>query len=983
MTNNILDGIISTDIYGIVDMVNNIKAQNIDEDEDTLAAGIYGNIGALEAVKILSAIQMGSELSNEVFPNRAKYDKNIMTHAVMYDIADINATPADITIMICIKEDDIINNAIDDIFRIDKACPIMIGDIEFHSYYDIVISKVAISSGIVYSARYDTSVVNNLSDISNPYLPAPTILKYAGDKYICVQCKIYQISIEEVPKKIMTSSLIDNKTFLFEYKNQLADFMVEVTEKGITTLLTPIYEGGLVPSGVTNFCYYLYVDSNTIRVKFERTSYMPGLNADIVVKIQNTLGGGGVFPYSDTAVFNTITSDKYGYSNIQTMEYICSDSMNGLDCKSSDDLRKIIPKEALSRGAITTTKDVINYFNQINTDDNMLKPNKKVDNQNERTFFTHLLLRDKEGNIVPTNTINLMLSLSDFPISDNDKYVLPAGSLIRYDTKTNYGYLVFTDADYNSMLEPYDTNGDIEDYVIYGEELTEETASTINQNSSGENYDQIVFTDVNSNTEAGNGEIANINAGDIAVNIPTYKVVGSTLQVVKVDDPNVEKMLYLVTDDEEVSIDEESSSEFYYTNPYTIVVNKNKLYTSNYMCIISEDRVLNFAYINEGSGLQFISTRIKFERKFITDKNTYKLYLKITQNVQDDMGIYAEESVYDEETGESTTVTTVNKIRVFAVLYRNGNPYRYKEANFVSFENSTMSYNYRFDFETKDIMLDYENNIRIENVGVVGQDTIDYGYFEGNTKINIYTLIESDDDSAGRYDLDQYIPGLEGYIVTNMFNIINGIDFFQNYSGIMSTKVDAISLIDNDQGYIIKSVPVMAYKYSRTGSLVDSFIEALNYKKAYIDNAIEKLENSFGIDLKFFNTYGPSRRFTLDNNNQYIDRVNIKLTFKAKLKSSSDSNTPLYIKNYVKNVIEDMNGEDSLHIPNLITEVTNKYRESLVYFEFVSIDNYGPGVQHLYHMDSDDPKIVPEFININVLIDEDGNKEQDINIEIM
>ena len=34
-------------------------------------------------------------------------------------------------------------------------------------------------------------------------------------------------------------------------------------------------------------------------------------------------------------------------------------------------------------------------------------------------------------------------------------------------------------------------------------------------------------------------------------------------------------------------------------------------------------------------------------------------------------------------------------------------------------------------------------------------------------------------------------------------------------------------------------------------------------------------------------------------------------------------------------------------------------------------------------MDKDDFDLVPEFININVLIDEEGNKTPDINIEVV
>ena len=44
----------------------------------------------------------------------------------------------------------------------------------------------------------------------------------------------------------------------------------------------------------------------------------------------------------------------------------------------------------------------------------------------------------------------------------------------------------------------------------------------------------------------------------------------------------------------------------------------------------------------------------------------------------------------------------------------------------------------------------------------------------------------------------------------------------------------------------------------------------------------------------------------------------------------------------------DINEINELHIPNIITLITNNYREQLVYFEFLDVNNYGAMCQHLY-----------------------------------
>ena len=79
-----------------------------------------------------------------------------------------------------------------------------------------------------------------------------------------------------------------------------------------------------------------------------------------------------------------------------------------MDAKSTDELRKLIPKEALSRGSITNTTTLINYFNMINqSNNNRIEIQTKVDNQFDRAYFAYLVLKDKYNNVIPTNTINI------------------------------------------------------------------------------------------------------------------------------------------------------------------------------------------------------------------------------------------------------------------------------------------------------------------------------------------------------------------------------------------------------------------------------------------------------------------------------------------------------------------------------------------------------------------------------------------------
>ena len=229
---------------------------------------------------------------------------------------------------------------------------------------------------------------------------------------------------------------------------------------------------------------------------------------------------------------------------------------------------------------------------------------------------------------------------------------------------------------------------------------------------------------------------------------------------------------------------------------------------------------------------------------------------------------------------------------------------------------------------------------------------------------------------------------------------------YHNYSEIMGSKVypygenkidgTGLPVIDDlkEGGYIVKSVPVFGYEYSQNDILIKGAIDALNNRKVYIDHSLELLENSFNIDLKFFNTYGKSKVYyvikdsntnnILDDLREPLDKVNLTLSFRLRLLSSNDSYTKESIIKDVKAYIEDLSDISDLHIPNLVTKITTAYSERIVYFEYLGVNNFGPDVQHIYKLDDSEISIddAPEFLNVNNIKDAFNNVTPDINIYI-
>ena len=432
---------ISTDIYSIVEMVNKLKSKYVeDEDETTLALGIFGFLGDIEAKKIQTSTIMAGELGNEMFPARAKLTKNVLAHAIYCNIDGINATPARMTVNIGVKENDLDTYMRNNEFVFLKDSGILIGGYEFHFDYDIHFKryKPAGKDHYVYTATYDMEEKNNISQINNAYLYQPLNQIFNNFHYIFFTTQVHQVHIEYREEILNSNSIIDNKTYSFSFTDQLADFEVYVTEDDVTTRLTPLFYGSPIENTVRDYCWYIYTNDNTVRISFDSNSYMPGMNATIRVVIRTTKGSEALFNYKDNAendiycdFISTFTRNK----KLTCFVRCATGSTDGRDTKSNNELKALIPKMALSRGYITTETDLNNYFNLISDENSKIVLQKKVDNQLYRLWYAYYLLRDQYNNIIPANTLHVHFNPTDsyVSVSSDGRYVIPAGSVFRYD----------------------------------------------------------------------------------------------------------------------------------------------------------------------------------------------------------------------------------------------------------------------------------------------------------------------------------------------------------------------------------------------------------------------------------------------------------------------------------------------------------------------------------------------------------------------
>ena len=630
-----------------------------------------------------------------------------------------------------------------------------------------------------------------------------------------------------------------------------------MTEGNNTIHLIPVYEGLSVENRTYPYFYYSYLDSKTIRIKFDRYSYAPRINSDVRIDIQTTQGENGNFTFDPTVYPGfAFESEKYGYSNIACeIRPVTGESAYGTNKKDIEELKQLIPKEALSRGSITNLTDLENFFNMLNTDDSKLYFYKKRDNALERLYYSFILMRDRYNVIIPTNTIDIDVDPSVLQTEDgSSKLIFKRGQIIKL---TN---------DHGVLYDP----------------------------------------------------------------------------------------------DEDESIDYDQN--FMYVIPYSFIINTSPLYGMYFMTTIDTNKFLDFSYINERCLYQYIATSINWKRGYIDNPNIYELTISIEQNIDDNDANIIE---INPETGE---ISNVN-IRCIAVFYdEEDNPHRWAEAELINYESAANIFSYRFSFSTEDY-IDSRNRIRIDTgLYDINSNNESYAHLQSNTKCIIH-ILSKQGASYGLNNLDKVIPDLDGYTLSNSYTVVDGIDFFYDYSEIVSSTVTVNRNEDDSEYFTIKGVPVVKYDYFDNEDKAIEFCNELVKRKNYIDYAVQVLEDAFGMDFKFFNTYGPSKLFTIDNEIDYLNRTNLSLTFRLRLNPNYDTNIISDIIADIKNYIEDINEIASIHMSNLVTDITSKYAESIVYFEFVDMNGYGPSVQHLYSMGMPDEVITPEFVNISALND--------------
>lgn len=598
----------NSNIYEMSEALHDVAKNFLeDEDQETLSLGAYGFLNSLFSKNLSDNIRIAQENANEAFYNRARLPKNVMAYAIEADIENINASPAVIETQLWIMENDLIKlieehggeHAI-----IDSNCKLYLEEFEFHLDYNLLISKRVLQNKSIYTAKYDISVKNPISDIESPYIPAPYVMKYKGTSYVCFYVKLRQVIKRIISFKAFTNSPIDNKSYEFEFPDQLACFDVFTQEGDTTYHLTPVFSG----VGVNTeryFCNYTYIDSNNIRILFDSYSYIPSINTTITTIVQATKGIEGNFPFKGAVDQTLEDTDDYSYLATRILLWPQTDSMNGTDTKSINELKRILPKVFLTRGGLISTPDLNAYFNMINSSMNFLKFFPYIHNQVKRSYYGYYLCKNNTNDIVPTNTVDLTFCIKD--LDSNSKYV-----------KANHTYENGSISATRYTFEPGAYIG--YEYQIV---IDKETRKPIINEDGG--YQVALVSEF-------------LYDPNLTLDNRIDLVVNCLMKYYKLPFEEASKTTELRLQLCKLTIAEYYHNYgFLYTFPYKVTISSEGPYVSYYISTMDEQYPISYEKGNSDSPIEMILTTCTWIRPYSGDNaNKYTLAFALTQNIDED-----------------------------------------------------------------------------------------------------------------------------------------------------------------------------------------------------------------------------------------------------------------------------------------------------------------------------------------------------------
>lgn len=861
-----------TSIYNIKDFLMSEVAPKYWDmaDINHLNVGLLGYTTEIMSTMTDDVSNMVTNYMKEIFPNRAIMPESLYNYASLFQMEDLFAVPAQLDMVIFLLEEDIIkygvvnDNQIE--FTLDAMTKVLVENKQFMLDYDIKIICKNLRGENVFSAIYDMANKNELSKVKNPFVKCKT---FHIDKknYIGLFVTVRQVDVRETDETIINNDKINMPVINIRYEDQLANF--EVFYKGPGDSDYSQLSKRLINSPPTRsrFCYYKFKSENELEISFTSKDFYfkPSFNSEILVKYYTTTGEAGNFEqYTGENIRVIPISNKYSYnSNIISFAMVQSASINGKNKMTLDELRPLIVEKFSTVASYTTENDLKLYFSGLSQNNVNVSFIKKRDDVFERMFGAYMLLTDKKGDCIHSNTLAYKAETTDFDIEyeQSDRWILKPGHLFKYKD-----------------------NG-LESVVMIPEK-------TINS----ENLSEI------------------------------------------------------------------ENGEFLFSNPFLMSVSKRPGSVGYYINSCKSSHMLDYSYLNMETSLQFICNNIYVQRNSLLQEDEYTITVRIIPS-----------TLFNKD---SSIIN--NTIKVIGVIKENSSDSCYINLTYNGFANEGSYFEFIGKIKTDDYITS-TNKMRAIDVKDMtsGEEIVKtIPMNKCNMSILVFTNVEGEEHMNHQYE---HLESLSEFNLSNIFSLDdeeNRIDFITPISIIRSRLKFLPGETKEAYSLNISSSPFIRANYLTNDDNIFYLLDSIKAQHHNLSAIKDLITNNYSIDLKFYNTYGRSRTFTIGEEKDLLNRLNIKIKLQLAPSPGADSSSLIEdVKITIKNYIETLNetGTNGVYVSNLIQVLENQHPE-IRYLKFERINDYPTTVQviesipitDIFYSPDQKRDFVPEYMNISL-----------------
>lgn len=946
------------------------------------------------------AFNTGAMLFREAFPNRAQLPESIYSHAAIYRLDDVLSKAASCKFLLLLNSEvirnniangGIVNDPSDDgtnYFYISKNTIFYVEDIPFSLDYDIRITvikkRIDNKDTYTYIANYILDEYKSkVSDITYPYIK----LRNSSSNILAMEISCHQCEREVIEETIMSSNEINYPVIDVDYDGQLAGFDILYKPPGDTKYTQLQVLLAYSDPSKQPFCYYQLIEDTKIRITFNMLEnyFTPEFNSELKVILYKTLGNGGNFDvYEGDAIDVTPDEETYPYPDagyIVAAQPITA-AIGGTDEKDLDVLQALTVEAYRTSNVLATENDLQIFFNNYklrygNTDILFIK---KRDDIFEKIFSAFSIIK-KDDEIYKTNTLDLALNLYDMKQVDKFTYIIEPGTLFYSNVNDKVAHFIFDEEAHNNAKAAW-----LADIPLgKAKFITPEK---------GIAPDNPIYKDRN----------CSLSEYKARKGIPNFKSVWELKpeDYEKLDSPSLSKFLYMNPFLIKYSTDPNLMSTYItynnsqitldFTDQNSDMVDFFTMFSMNMYRGFGKDKKyklsLNLAPVNPVTSADMLIKEIgktpqnepiyNLKNKYKCKENSLRVIAVFSMGQQNycyielvpteinlenfNMKFEATIETYDNITSTNNLVLDDNSI----------------------YHNKTDDSYYKIQLIDKTLYNLYDKNGNIIQANVK-TDVVTAAVADTNTwepwrdihpliagdraivpingvDVKIYTLynkyysvvnerIEDIQPGKGVNIFTTHDPSLSSYTWTNIYTSqTSNCAFIRSLNNIRSyvefkdfTLQSGGSFVNEVMDMQIDSIPFMRASTVNDENKMKHFFNIFiqNYE-ALNDIITTRLRNQTGIDLKFYNTYGPSREFFIGEQKEVLNTVNIKLSFDMWFLNGTDTVTVMpEIKKFIKAEIESLNaaGMNSLYISNMIRKLEDRFK-SISHIRFKNINKY-------------------------------------------